>query len=115
MDNEKLILEALTSMQGQMNDMQREISGLHEEIQAVRTDLHEEIQAQSIVLHAEIQAVHDEVVKTNIKIENDIEPKLNALWEGQQLIMQTYAKNERVERLENVVLPIGKKAAKKKS
>lgn len=88
MGNEEKILDILALMQGEMQSFKGEMQSFKDEMQK---------------MNAKIDHVDDRVTKTNITIENEIKPQIQALIEGQKTILETLAPKNRVEDLEDEV------------
>lgn len=78
MTNEDKILDILAAMQGEMT--------------AMRSDM-----------NARFDKVEGDITKINIKLENVIEPKINALAEGRKSIVEMLVPRSRIDDLEEEV------------
>jgi len=74
-------------MKNDIQDMKGEIQGMKGEIQGIKDEISE--------IKDRLETVEIEVVKTNIRIENDILPGIQALREGQRGL------NEKFDNIEN--------------
>ncbi|MDO5112366.1 MAG: hypothetical protein Q4E65_08680, partial [Clostridia bacterium] len=50
-----------------------------------------------------MDTMENAILKINIKLENQIEPQINALMEGQKLMLETLAPRAKVDELEDRV------------
>lgn len=89
MNNEEKILEILVQMQKNYDQMQgnyNRIQGSIDQMQGNYNHMQGSIEQMNKRLDSidtRLGNVENEVVKTNLKIEQDIEPKINLLFDGQ--------------------------------
>ena len=79
--NEEKILEMLASIQADMNGMKADIGELKADVSNLKT----------------------EAIKTNLRIENEIIPKLKVLAEGHAMLSETLAPKSKVDELQSDV------------
>ena len=79
MTNEEKILEMLASIQTDMNGMKADMNGMKADVNGM------------------------EAIKTNLRIENEIIPKLKVLAEGHAMLSETLAPKSKVDELQSDV------------
>jgi len=99
MTNEERILNILAEMQGDMQGMKSDMQGMKSDMQGMKA----EIQG----LRTDMQEMDDrlsgQILKINMKLENQIEPQIKLLAEGHQTIMEAITPKSRVDELEDDV------------
>ena len=83
MTNEEKILEMLASIQTDMNGMKADMNGMKADMNGMKADIGE--------------------LKTNLRIENEIIPKLKVLAEGHAMLSETLAPKSKVDELQSDV------------
>jgi len=84
-----------SNLEKDMSGMKKDISGLKEDMSGVKTDVGS--------MKEDISGLKDEVFKTNIIIEQNIEPKIAALFDGHVTNVETLRRIEnRVDELADI-------------
>lgn len=109
MTNEEKILEMLANMQVDMNDMRADIidmradiNGIHTDINGMKADMNG-MKADINELKTDVSNLKTEAVKTNLRIENEIIPKLKVLAEGHAMLSETLAPRSKTDQLQSDV------------
>ena len=102
MTNEEKILEMLASIQADMNGMKADINGMKADINGMQADMNG-MKADIGELKADVSNLKTEAIKTNLRIENEIIPKLKVLAEGHAMLSETLAPKSKVDELQSVV------------
>ncbi|MFZ7102725.1 MAG: hypothetical protein ACOWWO_08705 [Peptococcaceae bacterium] len=87
MENEKfqnLVLEHMARLTQEITEIKGEINGVKGEINGVKGEING-IKGEINGIKGEINGIKGEIKKINLKLENEIEPKIAALFEGQQI------------------------------
>ena len=95
MTNEEKILEMLASIQADMNGMKADINGMKADINGMQADMNG--------MKADVSNLKTEAIKTNLRIENEIIPKLKVLAEGHAMLSETLAPKSKVDELQSDV------------
>ena len=95
MTNEEKILEMLASIQTDMNGMKADMNGMQTDMNGMKADIGE--------LKADVSNLKTEAIKTNLRIENEIIPKLKVLAEGHAMLSETLAPKSKVDELQSDV------------
>lgn len=106
MNKEDQILDILALMQTEMRSMRGDISSMRGEMNARFESVDqrfESIDQRFESVDQRFEGVENELAKINIKLENQIEPQINALMEGQKLMLETLAPRAKVDELEDRV------------
>ena len=116
MNNEERILAILESMQSDISGLKEDVSGLKEDVSGLKEDvggLKEDVSGLKKDvsglkedvgglkedvggLKEDVGGLKGELLKTNIRIENEIVPKINMLCEGMTSLQETAAKKKDV-------------------
>lgn len=102
MTNEEKILELLSAMNGRMNHIETDVSGMKTDMSGLKTDV-SGLKTDVSGMKNDISGLHADVAGIRMDIEGRIDPQLQALAEGQKTILETLAPKNRVEALEDEV------------
>ena len=123
MTNEEKILEMLASIQTDMNGMKADMNGMKADINGMKADINgmkadingiqtdmngmkadmNGMKADIGELKADVSNLKTEAIKTNLRIENEIIPKLKVLAEGHAMLSETLAPKSKVDELQSDV------------
>lgn len=116
MNHEERILEILSVMQGDMSSMKDDIGSLKGDVAGLKTDvasLKEDVadlkedmvtvKGDIVTMKGDIATLHNDVTKIHIKLETDIEVKIDALGDGHAALLEQMVPRCRVDDLENEV------------
>ena len=92
----------ISGIRGDISGMQGEISGMRDDISGMQGDI-SGMQGDISGMRDDISSMQTDIVKINIKLEAVIEPKIEALAEGQLLIQERLIPRSRVDDLEDEV------------
>ncbi len=99
----------ISGMRGDISGMQNDISGIHRDMAGMQNDVSgmqndiAGMRGDISGMRGDISGMQNDIVKINIKLEAVIEPKIEALAEGQLLIQERLIPRSRVDDLEDEV------------
>jgi predicted nucleic acid-binding Zn-ribbon protein len=99
MNNEEKILEILVQMQSDMVDMKADMAGMKADMADMKTDM--------AGMKEQIDQIDVRSQRTAVLMETEVDRKLNLLYEGHGLIMESLDKlatKDRVEKLEDEII-----------
>lgn len=92
----------ITTMQGDIASLRTDVTAMQGDIASLRTDV-TAMQGNITTMQGDIASLRTDVTKINIKLENEIAPKMTALAEGQEAILDMLVTRSRVDALEEEV------------
>ena len=103
MNNEEKILTLLTQMQSDLSDVKttqsehgEQLTELSDRLGSVETTLAEH--SEQLAAHGEqLAELRDRQLRMEMNLEHTVIPRLDILWEGQQLLQDTLARKDSVE------------------
>jgi len=105
MNNEERILDLLEKLTEKV-DKQGEVLARHTEILAEHSKILAE-HGKILAKHSEmLEELDDRSLRSAVILENEVQPKLQLLYEGQVHLQETLAPKERVEVLEDEVVTL---------
>ena len=85
----------MNGMKADMNGMKADMNGMKAGMNGMKADIGE--------LKADVSNLKTEAIKTNLRIENEIIPKLKVLAEGHAMLSETLAPKSKVDELQSDV------------
>lgn len=92
MNNEEKILAMLAQMQSDMTGMKADMAGMKADMVGMKTDM--------VGMKERLDQIDERSQRTAVLMETEVMDKLNLLYEGHGLIMETLAPKDRVDELE---------------
>lgn len=106
MTNEEKILDILAVLQGEVTAIRKDMDARFDKVDArfdrVETDM-VAMQGEIGAIRVDMSAMQNDITKIKIDIEHDVNPKIEALAEGQKSILEMLVPRSRVDDLEEEV------------
>ena len=92
----------MNGMKADINGMQADMSGMKADMNGIQADMNG-MKADIGELKADVSNLKTEAIKTNLRIENEIIPKLKVLAEGHAMLSETLTPKSKVDELQSDV------------